>query len=547
MTTLIPKFDLKNGGLTPAGAINRPINEKLQETVSVMDFGATGDGITDDTDAIQAAIDSFTSAGGTVFFPTGNYKTTVALSMVANVSLVGTGANSSIIKPVGCHGVEFAYSSGFQYTLISQIGFDGYTGSAASTYTAIHQTPPDDFATEIYGINIKDVYVTYFDTAIYFSSTRNVIIDNCWFQWINKGVSLVGNAIGTNITNNWIICIGSGSTRFGVSSEGYTYSISGYRRPEHVLIHGNQLYNCTTAIYLNDVVYASVIAADIDATQIGIYFSTIAGNLNITNCYIEMRGDDAIGILGGGQSTPLTGNSNIIENNYFTSSTGLRTVGLQLSIEGQTNQFWNSVVGNSFSGFKKFDISLFNAGFLTVLDNKCFSTVPTYSIAFNGPVFGLVFIDQNYCAKDIYQDPNTYTSLNYVLGTNTINATTTSYGKQSLVSTPPTTGTWPLGSRVYNSAPASGGYVGWVCTVGGIDSYGSITSGSANLTLTTAAGANGQAITVAGAGVAGANLTTTISSGGGTVNIVLATTASTAVTNAVVTGPETWQTFGLIS
>jgi hypothetical protein len=514
---------------------------------NVLDFGATGDGIADDTAEIQAAINSFGAEGGTVFFPTGSYKTTTALSMVANVSLVGEGANSSIIKPVGCHGVEFGYSDGFQYTLISQIGFNGFDGTNASTYTAIHQTPPDDFATEIYGINIKDVYVTYFETAIYFSSTRNVIIDNCWFQWINNGIILVGNAIGTNITNNWIICIGAGAIRYGVFINGYPFPTSGYRRPEHIFVHGNQFFNSTAAIYINDGVYISIIAADIYATQYGVFFSTIAGNLTVSNCYIEMGGDNSIGILGAGQNTPLFGNANAFENNYFICSSGTNTTGIALGTSTTSNQFWNRVVGNSFSGFSAHDIIAHNTAFLTILDNKCFSTLPTYSISFSGPIFGLVFIDQNYCSKDIYQDPNTYTSLNYVLGTNTINATTTSFGKQSLVSTPPTTGTWPRGSRVYNSAPVSGGYVGWVCTVGGIDAFGSITAGSANLTLLNAAGANGQVINVAGAGVAGANLATTISSGGGTVNIVLATTASTTVVNAVVTGPETWETFGLIS
>lgn len=72
MTTLIPKFDLKDGGATPTGAINRPINEKLSDFVSVLDFGAVGDGTTDDTVAIQAALD----ASATVYFPDGTYKVT---------------------------------------------------------------------------------------------------------------------------------------------------------------------------------------------------------------------------------------------------------------------------------------------------------------------------------------------------------------------------------------------------------------------------------------------------------------------------------------
>ena len=49
-------------------ALNNVI--KLNDTVSVKDFGAVGDGVTDDTAAIQAALDSGAS---TVTVPDGTY------------------------------------------------------------------------------------------------------------------------------------------------------------------------------------------------------------------------------------------------------------------------------------------------------------------------------------------------------------------------------------------------------------------------------------------------------------------------------------------
>lgn len=42
--------------------------------VSVSDFGATGDGTTDDATAIQSALDSLSTSGGIIYFPVGTYK-----------------------------------------------------------------------------------------------------------------------------------------------------------------------------------------------------------------------------------------------------------------------------------------------------------------------------------------------------------------------------------------------------------------------------------------------------------------------------------------
>jgi hypothetical protein len=60
--------------LTAAGATLQTVQTKLEQTVSVMDFGATGDGVTDDRAACQSAIDAVLAAGGgTVLFPEGTY------------------------------------------------------------------------------------------------------------------------------------------------------------------------------------------------------------------------------------------------------------------------------------------------------------------------------------------------------------------------------------------------------------------------------------------------------------------------------------------
>jgi len=52
------------------GAVTRSVQAKLRDVVSVKDFGAVGDGVTNDTAAIQAAI----TTGSSIVFPTGTYR-----------------------------------------------------------------------------------------------------------------------------------------------------------------------------------------------------------------------------------------------------------------------------------------------------------------------------------------------------------------------------------------------------------------------------------------------------------------------------------------
>lgn len=80
---------------------------KLAEAVfiSVKNLGAVGNGIADDTKAIQKAIDTVDkSGGGVVFFPSGTYKVTInaatsqAITIRSKLTLRGVGHKKSLIK-----------------------------------------------------------------------------------------------------------------------------------------------------------------------------------------------------------------------------------------------------------------------------------------------------------------------------------------------------------------------------------------------------------------------------------------------------------------
>lgn len=68
---------------------------------NVRAYGALGDGTTDDSTAIQAAIDDVSSAGdtGLVVFPGGNYRIGTTINLAGGVKLIGSGAYDAASQP----------------------------------------------------------------------------------------------------------------------------------------------------------------------------------------------------------------------------------------------------------------------------------------------------------------------------------------------------------------------------------------------------------------------------------------------------------------
>jgi hypothetical protein len=88
-----------------SGAVVRTVDSKLKDVVSVKDFGAVGDGVTNDQFAIQAAINHISSTApfsGTVYFPPGTYR----VLGVDNGHNPATNGNTAILIPFADFGTN---------------------------------------------------------------------------------------------------------------------------------------------------------------------------------------------------------------------------------------------------------------------------------------------------------------------------------------------------------------------------------------------------------------------------------------------------------
>jgi hypothetical protein len=75
------------------GAVSRLLTNKIKDMVSVKDFGAVGDGVADDTGALQNAINAFAH----IYLPPGTYRITSTIELPDNKMLSGAG-DATIIK-----------------------------------------------------------------------------------------------------------------------------------------------------------------------------------------------------------------------------------------------------------------------------------------------------------------------------------------------------------------------------------------------------------------------------------------------------------------
>jgi hypothetical protein len=103
------------------GAVVTTVEAKLRETVSVKDFGAVGDGVTDDTAAFQAALDFQKLTGNPLYAPPGEYLCG-ALTYQTRVLLSGSNPDVNETDPLSK--IVFTGTSGFLFS--AAIGANPY-------------------------------------------------------------------------------------------------------------------------------------------------------------------------------------------------------------------------------------------------------------------------------------------------------------------------------------------------------------------------------------------------------------------------------------
>jgi hypothetical protein len=214
-------------GTSTINPTTRSYQHKLDDFVNIRDFGAKGNGIDDDTNAINRALQQIYKAGlnevqplvrRTIYFPGGTYPISNTIYIPPYARLVGDGAGSSIIKQTqGNHEVANVCDSQFQSG--SSIG----SSSAVlprnielhglQFYNSNSSVQRDIFVVDSSSnVSIQDVYFrgninnSFYPNLVSMYSTvsevRNLSFYNCKFTSASNAIAIVGSAKSINVNNN---------------------------------------------------------------------------------------------------------------------------------------------------------------------------------------------------------------------------------------------------------------------------------------------------------------------------------------------------------
>lgn len=402
---------------------------------SITDFGAIGDGVTDCTSAIQAAVqaaynfsqDAATpfAGSGVVYIPatSGGFRITSPINMLRGVSLQGVGSFASRIVADDCDALHYAYQAFFGQALISGIFLHGYkTGGIPPTLarTAVKRIQTTaDTADGMYGLSIENTLIYGFDTAVDVTTVGNLWVTNSYFQNINNGIKANGFSFGVRLQGTVIVHAdgdGLGSVGDGFLASPFNYTIgtpspAGNIGPEAVEIHQSQISDFNHSVRLNKGVFATVTDSDFQSRICGIRFKDLSGGLCIKNNYLGLNGTTVVaGIFGEGSGGATDRSKTVIDSNSLIYVGATACNGIQINEAGLFGQHDVDILNNMTYGFTTRDIYVLGPSSTNVEGNYCLSTAVPTSIEFTSTTGGINYITRNRAAVAIVANASDVTS-----------------------------------------------------------------------------------------------------------------------------------------
>jgi hypothetical protein len=219
----------------------------IDGVVNVKDYGAVGDGTTDDTTAVGAA---YTAASGRpLFFPNGTYLVTALPALTDKDRLVGSGY-SSIIKYAGS-GTLLTLTSKQDVSFRSLDIWISAAGGKAFDLSGCFQISFDDV--RIRGAHDGSTGSTYYGQKglILRDNTGNTRIHNCVFENLGEGIET--SCIQNEMTNSKIVnCYNSIKGIGGTANAGFIAigcEFIGDTDPDTVAAHVNITGTANTWIF----------------------------------------------------------------------------------------------------------------------------------------------------------------------------------------------------------------------------------------------------------------------------------------------------------
>jgi hypothetical protein len=217
--------------------VQRTVQEKLDGFVSVLDFGAKGNGVDDDTGPIQLAINNLfrkinpiglTNTEKVLYFPRGVYKISSTIFIPKYTSILGEGIGKTVINQISTGSHFFQTIDG---NTSSYVTFPSMATLPYPDYISIEKLTLNHDSTISLGLSfisldcstnsmIRDVrFAGNYDfgdatTSTYIGidirgnqalTSENVTIDNCQFENVYHGITSAYDTFNHYINNNKFI------------------------------------------------------------------------------------------------------------------------------------------------------------------------------------------------------------------------------------------------------------------------------------------------------------------------------------------------------